>query len=126
VRSGRPRPHTTGLTKPAAGRLPEVCRALCGVGLRWTASAGKHRVAREDAVHAITNPVHAQSEFDEPRVPGHLRPTLFIGPPRGRDGPLLEVMVEIIPPDDMVVLHVMVARAAHLERTGRRDGIDEQ
>lgn len=94
--------------------------------LRWTASAGKQGVAREDAVHAITNAVYAESELDEPRVFGDLRPTLFIGPPRRRDGPLLEVMVEIIPPDDVVVFHVMVARAAHLERMGREDGIDEQ
>lgn len=95
------------------------------MGLRWTASARKHGIAREDALHAITNAVHAESEFDEPRVPGHLRPTLFIGPPRRRDGPLLEVMVEIIPPDDVVVFHVMVARAKHLQRMGRGDGIDE-
>lgn len=95
-------------------------------GVRWTASARKHRVAREDAVHAITNAVHAESEFDEPRVPGDLRPTLFIGPPRWQDGPLLEVMVDIVPPDDVVVFHVMVARAARLQRMGREDGIDEQ
>ncbi len=96
------------------------------MGLRWTSSARKHGIAREDALHAITNAVHAESEFDEPRVPGHLRPTLFIGPPRQRDGPLLEVMVEIIPSDRVVVFRVMVARAKHFQRMGREDGIDGQ
>jgi len=31
------------------------------VGLRWTSSARKHGVTREDAVHAIRNAVHAES-----------------------------------------------------------------
>jgi ketosteroid isomerase-like protein len=30
------------------------------VGLRWTSSARKHGVTREDAVHAIRNAVHAE------------------------------------------------------------------
>ena len=89
------------------------------VGLRWTASAGKHGIAREDAIHAITHAVYAESEFDEPRVPGRLRPTLFIGPPRHAGGPLLEVMVEAILPDEVVVFHVMVARPKHLQRMTR-------
>jgi len=76
------------------------------VGLRWTARAGKHGIAREDALHAVAPAVYAESEFDEPRVPGHLRPTLYIGPPRRRDGP-------------------MVARAKHLRRMNREDGTDE-
>lgn len=48
-------------------------------------------------------------------IPGHVRPMLFIGPSR-LGGPLLEVMVEITPPRDLVVFHVMVARAKHLAR----------
>jgi len=94
--------------------------------LRWTSSARKHGVTREDAVHAIRNAVHAESEFNEPRVPGLVRPTLFIGPPRRGDGPLLEVMVERIPSDDVVVFHVMVARAKHLQWMVEGDDIDEQ
>jgi len=72
------------------------------------------------------NAVHATSEFNEPRMPGLRRPTLFIGPPRQRDGPLLEVMVETIPTDDVVVFHVMVARAKHLQWMVGGDGINEQ
>ena len=44
-----------------------------------------------------------------------MRPTLFIGPSR-LGGPLLEVMVEITSPRDLVVFHVMVARVKHLAR----------
>ena len=50
-----------------------------------------------------------EQEFDEPRVPGHAKPWLFIGPPRKLGGPLIEVMVEIVPPRGMVVFHVMEA-----------------
>jgi len=99
---------------------------LRSVGLRWTSSARKHGVTREDAVHAIMNAVRAESEFNEPRVPGLVRPTFFIGPPRRRDGPLLEVMVETIPSDDVVVFHVMVARAKHLQWMVGKDDINEQ
>lgn len=67
----------------------------------------------------ITHAVDAESEFDEPRVPGHVRPTLFIGLPRREDGSLLEVMVEAIPPGEVVVFHVMAARPEHLERIRR-------
>jgi hypothetical protein len=44
------------------------------------------------------------------------RPTLFIGPPRQLGGALLEVMVEVTPPRDLHVFHVMVARPKHLDR----------
>ncbi|MEV5963840.1 hypothetical protein AB0L70_18885 [Kribbella sp. NPDC051952] len=57
-----------------------------------------------------------EEEFDEPRPPATIRPTLFIGPPRQLGGDLLEVMVEISPPRDVHVFHVMVARSKHLER----------
>ncbi|WP_283254056.1 hypothetical protein [Rhodococcus sp. USK13] len=42
-------------------------------------------------------------------MPGHAKPWLFIGPPRKLGGPLIEVMVEIVPPRGMVVFHVMEA-----------------
>lgn len=92
-----------------------------GVGLRWTASADKHGVPHDEALHAMTHAVYAESEFDEPRIPGHLRPTLFIGP-RSPGGPLLEVMVEVFPPDGLVVFHVMPARAKHLRRIPAEGG----
>ncbi len=92
------------------------------VSIRWAASAAKHGIGHDEALFAITNAHYVEQEFDEPRVHGHVRPTLFIGPSR-LGGPLLEVMVEITPPRDFVVFHVMVARAKHLARMeGADDG----
>jgi hypothetical protein len=86
------------------------------VAITWAPSADKHGIDREDALHAIMNAYFVQREFDEPRPPANIRPTLFIGPPRQLGGELLEVMVEINPPRDLHVFHVMVARRKHLER----------
>lgn len=86
------------------------------MGVEWTVSADKHKIDHADALYAMENAVHFEKEFDEPRAPGHAKPTLFIGPPRTPGGPLLEVMVEMIPPRTMVVFHVMEARQKHLDR----------
>lgn len=64
----------------------------------WAESADKHGIPPEDALHAIGNAYYVESEFDEPRIPERVRPTLFIGPPRQPGAPLLEVMVEEVPP----------------------------
>jgi hypothetical protein len=64
------------------------------VAISWAASADKHGVPHEDALHAIEHAVYVV-EFDEPRLVGRVHPTLFIGPPRVGGGALLEVMVEI-------------------------------
>lgn len=87
-----------------------------GVAVTWAPSADKHGIPHEDALHAIGNALYAESEFDEPRVPGRVRPTLFIGRPRQPGGPLLEVMVEVVPPRNLHVFHVMIARQKHLDR----------
>lgn len=86
------------------------------MGVEWTKSADKHDISHEDALHAIANAIYVEEEFDEPRVPGHAKPTLFIGPPRKLGGPMLEVMVEIIEPRTMVVFHVMEVRRKFLDR----------
>nr|WP_233279831.1 hypothetical protein [Prescottella equi]ARX60107.1 hypothetical protein pVAPN1572_0690 [Prescottella equi] len=59
--------------------------------------------------------MYVEEEFDDPRPPSTIRPTLFIGPPRKLGSPLLEVMVEISP-RDITVFHVMEARQKHLDR----------
>jgi hypothetical protein len=88
-------------------------------GVTWAASAVKHGIPREDALHAIANAHYVEIEFDEPRLVGKVRPTLYIGPPRQLGGLLLEVMVELIPPRGMHVFHVMHARQRHLDRMGK-------
>ena len=85
-----------------------------GMAISWAESADRHDVPREDALHAIMNAYFHRAGFDEPRVPGGVRPDLFIGPPRQLGGPLLEVMVEMLPPRGVHIFHVMQARPKHL------------
>lgn len=91
------------------------------MAITFAASADKHGVPREDALHAMVNAYYSEPEFDAPRVPGHGSPTLYIGPPRKLGGPMLEVMVEITPPRDMFIFHVMEARPKMLERMKAND-----
>ena len=65
------------------------------MAITWAASADKHGIDREDALHAIANAVYVETEFDEPRppepgqfgppgnAPGGMR--LPMGPPPRRD-----------------------------------------
>jgi hypothetical protein len=57
----------------------------------------------------MLNAVDFVESFDEPRMPEHSRPDLYIGPSRDRSR-MLEVMVEVTPPSDVSVFHVMEAR----------------
>ena len=83
----------------------------------WAESADRHDISHDKALYAIANAVYVEEEFDEPRVPGRVRPTLFIGPATpARGSHLLEVMVEITPPRDLFIFHVMPARPKHLNR----------
>lgn len=84
------------------------------MAIKFTQSAGKHGFTEEEAKYAITYAVYEEEEFDEPRPPSSIRPTLFIGPCR-LGGPLIEVMVEE-GRRDVVIFHVMVARQKHLDR----------
>ncbi|MBO1269900.1 hypothetical protein [Arthrobacter cavernae] len=83
------------------------------MAIRWTDSADKHGVSREDAANAILNHVYRVQEFDEPRIEGGARPDLFIGPSVDRRT-MLEVMAIITPPNDILVFHVMEARRKSL------------
>lgn len=84
--------------------------------ITWAVSADKHGILREDAVHAMLHAYYIDEAFDEPRVPTGRRPTLYLGPPRQLGGALLEVMVEVRPPRDVHVFHVMIARPKNLAR----------
>ena len=85
------------------------------MAIRWADSADRHGVDHADAIHAITNAYYSEEGFDAPRVPGGVKPTLFIGPQRRLGAPLLEVMVDVMR-HDVVVFHVMEARPKHLDR----------
>ncbi len=84
------------------------------MAVTWSASASKHGIDQADALHAVANALLHVPEFDEPRVPRGTKPHLFIGPPRQLGGPLLEVMLEMTPPRDLFLFHVMPARAKFL------------
>ncbi|MCL2467493.1 MAG: hypothetical protein FWF02_06825 [Micrococcales bacterium] len=85
------------------------------MAVEWADSADKHGVDREDALHAMQNHHLRVLEFDEPRQEGAGRPDLYLGPPRPPGGPILEIMVERVPPRTLVVFHVMQARQKYLE-----------
>jgi hypothetical protein len=67
---------------------------------RVPASTG---ITVEDAIWAMQHARLVKPELDESRVPGRARPTLYIGPSRDPRHPLLEVMVEILPPSTVVI-----------------------
>lgn len=94
------------------------------MGVTWAASAAKHGIARQDALHAIANAVYVEEEFDDPRPPNEICPHLYIGPQRDPGAPLLEVMVEVSPPRGLHVFHVMPARRKHLSRMEESDDGD--
>ncbi len=84
------------------------------MAIRWTNSADKHGIDREDALNAILHQIYHVEQFDEPRVDTGARPDLFIGPTRDRRM-MLEVMAVITPPNDILVFHVMEARRKILD-----------
>lgn len=89
-------------------------------GIVWADSADRHDVDRDDALNAIINADHHEAKFDEPRVPGGIRPDLYIGPSRNHipGDPLLEVMLERHP-TDFFIFHAMEARPKMLDRVNR-------
>ena len=86
------------------------------MAIEFTESAAKHGISQDDALWAMTHARYVERQYDEPRLPGHQRPTLFIGPSRTPSVPLLEVKAELVPPDRAIIFHVMPAREKHLVR----------
>ncbi|PJI91038.1 hypothetical protein [Luteimicrobium subarcticum] len=79
------------------------------MAIRWTNSASKHGITRDETLYAMQNPVHVEPEFDESREGTGERADLFIGP-RRLGGELLEVMAHRRAPRDLVVFHAMPLR----------------
>ncbi|MCL2091705.1 MAG: hypothetical protein FWH11_11005 [Micrococcales bacterium] len=80
--------------------------------IRWSDSADKHGVLREDAVNAVLFHVYRVAPYGQSRVPGRPAPELFVGP--GLSGRWLEVMAEVTR-GVLLVFHVMEARATVIE-----------
>ena len=66
--------------------MPPLCSTFGLVAVTWAASADKHRIPHEDAIHAIANAHYVEIEFDEPKLEGKVRPALYIGSPRQLGG----------------------------------------
>ena len=77
-------------------------------------SAARHGINRLDVIHAIVNHYHHVPRFDDPRVPGGIRPDLYSGPPRQLGSPLLEVMLEVHTNGSLIIFHATEARAKML------------
>ncbi len=85
--------------------------------ITWARSAEKHNIAHEDAIHAIVNALFVVAEFDSGRT-GGISPDLYIGP--GRNGQLLEVLLERTSRTEATVFHVMEVRPKILHEAKRR------
>ncbi|WP_448060789.1 hypothetical protein [Cellulomonas hominis] len=78
-----------------------------GVAVSWTASADKHGIPRDEALYAIGHAHAWYEDFGDPRPPHDVSPRLYIGPSRLGT---LEVLVNITPPADILIFHVMPLR----------------
>ena len=83
----------------------------------WAASADKHGVDHDDALAAIASHVHVEWEFQGPRPPATIPPSLFIGQQRDPSKPPLEVIAAVDRSrQEIRVFHVMEARPKMLRR----------
>lgn len=73
------------------------------MGIRWTPSAAKHGISREDALYAMT---HAEAAAELDGKPGETT-TVYIGHPHAQTEHYLEVIAAHRPPRDLVIFHVM-------------------
>lgn len=85
------------------------------MAVNWTASASKHGIHRDEALYAIANAHAWYDDFGDPRPPHDRAPRLYIGPSRYGT---LEVLVEITPPADVLVFHVMPLRQSTSHAVG--------
>ncbi|KQT96734.1 MULTISPECIES: hypothetical protein [Sanguibacter] len=77
------------------------------MAMTWADSAGEHDIPQDEALYAMLYAHALYDDFEDPR-PGHdTSPRLYIGPSRFGT---LEVMVNITPPGDVRVFHVMRLR----------------
>lgn len=78
------------------------------MAIEITDSAGKHGFTHADALHAMTHAPYYVPNFDDSRIPGGIKPDLWIGP--ARSGLTIEVMGYRRPPRTLVVFHMMEVR----------------
>ncbi|MCL3778503.1 MULTISPECIES: hypothetical protein [unclassified Actinomyces] len=74
------------------------------MGFAFTASAGKHGITHEDAVHAVLH--HADYDVLKPRRPGE-RSFMFVGLPHPQAMRYLEVGVSVDRHGTRTIFHAM-------------------
>lgn len=82
------------------------------LAILWSESVDNHGITLSDALYAIQNYVYRMQHFDEPRAGSSTRPELFIGTSADRST-MLDVMVVITPPANILVFHDRKARQRH-------------
>lgn len=85
------------------------------MAVTWAASAAKHGIPRDEALYAIAHAHGWYDDFGDPRPPHDAAPRLYIGPSRFGT---LEVLVEITPPADVRVFHVLPLRQSTAAAVG--------
>lgn len=83
------------------------------VGLEWAPSADKYGNPHGDALYAIQHAVLVSDRVTAASDLAEFPRRLFIGPPHGQSGRLLEVLVEVRPGGVFVVYHVMQLSAKY-------------
>lgn len=76
---------------------------LLSTGIRWTASAAKHGILREDALYALLHPVATAELAGEPGE----TTVVYIGHPHGQTDWYIEVIAAHREPRDVLIFHVM-------------------
>lgn len=71
--------------------------------VEFTASADKHRIPREDAIHAM---LHAEGSEGLPSRNGYPT-TMYVGRPHPQTDRRLEVGAWMKPPNTVTIFHVM-------------------
>ncbi|MDZ7576819.1 MAG: hypothetical protein U0904_01370 [Candidatus Nanopelagicales bacterium] len=73
------------------------------MGVRFTSSADKHGISREDSLYAI---MHAQASGEVEGEPGETT-MVYVGHPHGQTERYIEVIAVHRPPRTVVIFHSM-------------------
>lgn len=74
------------------------------MAVEFTRSASKHGISPEDAIYAIAN---AEASAPIKGRDGNKDATVFVGHPHAQTDRYIEVIVEITPPRNLKIFHVM-------------------
>ncbi|MEV7973998.1 hypothetical protein [Cellulomonas sp. NPDC089187] len=88
------------------------------MAVTWAESAEKRGIPRDEVLYAIAHAHAMYEDFGEPRPPHQRSPRLYIGPSRYGT---LEILVEITPPAEVLIFHVMPLRVSTSQAVGYQE-----